>query len=1562
MEWWQRFGVAATALGDAASSAWDIVQHVTGNSPDAQRDMLGALVTLPVSIGNAAFQSAAAPIQGLYQGYSAVTEPIDNAIHRVGATPFLVDDLTQSNAFRAEQARQGNTGWLAASVLDPETWNRAWKEAEHISIGQALLFNNMKTPIIEKNRVDEMKDSILFNVATGLTDAAVAWYADPVGGALTAVGKVKKVNNVFGAGHSYNDPWLEQLLAGNSRLSKPLGRKPTNADPDALADSEPVDEFLAWAANRPAHEIIKHPVIARMPTKDDAAGILATLIGREGAGDVETAKQVIALGYGSQAARDALLAKGNDLSTQLKAMENLDNPQLRKAIAEKNPKEHYTDRYLELYAKYEEDVANGIDRNPPSPRYKFGTLDELKQDIKQKTALEKAITAAIGERDEAAGIMGHMINQVPKLGQTKTADRLLAYDHGSFSQWNEALFSKPFAPALKVVNYANWKVMHAFTDKRPPSWIDPNRKDASAALWAYMKTSKAFDETEMQTHLNDYINALDITARKNVINRIEGDAIVGMAKKYGIDTKLAGHIAKESMGKKNRIVEKIRMAQHRDMIFGTKGPLTDDEGNVIRLPRFETQQLNSIPLLDLQAHDRIFKKHTGMIKALGWSNHYSGSLTQFADDSFELFRSVWSATNLLRAGYTIRNVTDDTLRTLASLGTMDFMGRASAGVKYGLGNSLLRVSNAGRRSKVLGAVVGEKRKGGTRYEIAQRVAGRIDQMGRDLHSLRGQTADGFVLDGHKYNGPYAGRAAAFMKVVGANYDSLAGTTRTLQAEFRNDYSHWDVIKPDAPNHLQSWAHAIQNQIGNSEIGKRFLEGMSAAEVKHWLENTTYGRATRRKLGAAGKDTDRVVGEAQAIIDYMVPLMRNMDDPWILRTMAAKGEVNEEALAKLFSDPDLRPEVHGPTIDLNLSEGISGKISSIVDTGFKWLGTMPTDKLVRHPVFRSMYIGNIRRLHDNLRRQVSLEKITDKDFARIEHAARELSLQQLNRLLFDGSTKSNMAHYLRFVTGFFSAWEDSVTKWARIAYDKPETLVQGMKIWNAPNQVNLGSTEDPMTGKRVPRWQVLRKDPETGEYHEAGKEWDPWNVNDPNVVIQARLPSWLEKFVPFMREDDGSVTIAKSSLNLSLQGDAWWLPGAGPIVNMAVGKYALDHPTSLPEVFKWAIPYGGEDNMLYSLLPAWSRRLWDSGESITDGTRAQAFINIAQTQIMKAKLGKRDMPATQAEFYKEIEGRVDSFFKLRAFTSFFSPVAVQYDSPFKFYIDSYRQLKAQEASMLEAIQKEKALRKSDPGHWVPVTADELFLENYGEDFYGFTTSVSKNNLGFMASAEAWEKSKRPDVQKYIEAGQYDLAALAAGKIEDTAFNQYVYDAQMKQQLKPGSDMTARQRQSPDEAIKENQVHLGWSRFTRTMDLIDGMQFNQGMDPDEVDRLRSTYAKTLASIFPDWGREYLATDPEKVPARIKDFQRFIVENQKLVRYRPDLQKLSLYLTERDRMLAQLKARDQAGGAKTLNGKENADLAQQWKNVQVGLAESDTDFGRLFWRYLSNDRLQVSVTDGT
>jgi len=80
-------------------------------------------------------------------------------------------------------------------------------------------------------------------------------------------------------------------------------------------------------------------------------------------------------------------------------------------------------------------------------------------------------------------------------------------------------------------------------------------------------------------------------------------------------------------------------------------------------------------------------------------------------------------------------------------------------------------------------------------------------------------------------------------------------------------------------------------------------------------------------------------------------------------------------------------------------------------------------------------------------------------------SREFALREVHRTLFDISSKSSAAHTLRFISPFFSAWQEALTSWLGIASESPQVLARAGLLWNAPNRA--GIVYDNETGEKVP---------------------------------------------------------------------------------------------------------------------------------------------------------------------------------------------------------------------------------------------------------------------------------------------------------------------------------------------------------------------------------------------------------------------------------------------------------------------------------------------------------------
>lgn len=1195
-------------------------------------------------------------------------------------------------------------------------------------------------------------------------------------------------------------------------------------------------------------------------------------------------------------------------------------------------------------AKYVEQMIPGM----PEPKKVTTAVNQkwflqYQQELMRQTGPQlELLTAAVGPggSNPGRGVMYSMTDYaIRSNADLAKADRTLAYDWASKASAEMAVIQpKTFGTPIRVIKDLPLALMRSFTEQRAPSWIDFNRGDSHAGFAAWLSHADVFGPGSKDTYLREYMKAFTPEAKREVVTRAEKSAIEFMAKKYGISDEHAAQLAQESVGHRNKLISQF--GKQKENIYAAPDlPVlgVDDDLLPVTSALMEPQVVNAMPMLDLKRYDRVFRSNS---ETLGAFSRNATNVVEFLDRAHDVFSQVWSFSVLMRLGYTMRTVTDDMLRVVASMGGMNVMGGIAAGMKSRFTAPKAATSEKewrewakGHRARALEAVAAGDTD--TLRELMQEVT---DRHGRDRGSAQYLTGGGFLYRGQQVEGAYAGRGDVFKEIVGGSYDAIARTTKELIEQLRMDHAHWEVKNPGDADHLESWAYAINKQIGKSAIGRKFLEGANADEVERWLMRSAEGRAVRKAIGRNGRDAEALAGTVQAVVDQYVPILRNHDDPFILRGLAAEGKLNAETLEQYFPDVAQRPQVHGPTIDFNLHQGkLRQKVDNIISGGFKYLSQMPTDKLVRHPTFRLFYTDHVKRLIDNHYISQHARPITGDELRAMEHVAREKSLKQMNGLLYDLSGRSNAAHTMRVMTGFFSAWEDSIKRWGQLAVEKPQLLMHGTKIWDAPNNVNLGSTTDEY-GNKVPRFAVVdelgrqvRRMTINGRrsfavQDENGKwvEFDS-TLNDKTRIV-ARLPKW----VPGASEL-GAIEVPKSGLNLILQGDPWWLPGAGPLVQVPISALAAAKPTTFKSVYDWAIPYGPQ-SMADVMMPAWLKQAVKKAAGVDDPSYAYLYAQIAQTEEMRIRQGLRTRPS-DAEFRKEVEDRTQSAFNVRTFVRFFLPFTADYQSPYQLYIDQYQQLRDTYGE----------------------DADERFYELYGDDLYIFTMGLSKNNIGVAATAKAWESVEK---HKDLIAQNPEYGALIVGPdVQTGTYDQYVHNAQFNEKLSPGSKLTARERRSPMEALKDNQVRLGWTRFMRLMKMVDQYAKDRGLDDKVADQAKGLIGEVLAEQNKEWGHDYTDRDTKAMPHRIEFFTD-LVQNQELLKnpMRTDLRVLNEYLKVRQRFVAGLMTLKKQGQPYTLEAGVNEAIADAWASTQKSFRLSDTRFQELFDRYLTNDRLQI------
>lgn len=732
---------------------------------------------------------------------------------------------------------------------------------------------------------------------------------------------------------------------------------------------------------------------------------------------------------------------------------------------------------------------------------------------------------------------------------------------------------------------------------------------------------------------------------------------------------------------------------------------------------------------------------------------------------------------------------------------------------------------------------------------------------------------------------------------------------------------------DAAKHADSWSHAINAQIAGDKAQRMLVAGTPEADVVKWIKTDPAGKAYWQRLGLKMADPEDVVARMRAEVDDYLPL------PEIRMQALTPEGVSPQFLQDAVPNALHRPTVHMANVGRNPLEHHRA-MDRVMQWFYNVANNIPAARLSRHPLFNQLYEGHLKGIVAQRAGQGAGTKTVGEIEGAVE-SARRLAERDMKRLVFDISHRSDAAAALRFVSPFFAATAESFQRWGRIIADRPEITGYAANFYNAP--VNAGYMQDQNGNRIFPDGTVVTIDPKTGKaVKKQAKKADRW--------IVARMPKWLAESpvgVAFgVERSSGNMALSQNSINMVTQGDPWFNPGVGPIVQIPVNEFVRDKPSAAETARHLGIlPFGPTtgDNpgtrALQQLAPATVRNFMTAFDT-SDYRYQQVKMQIMQRAIFEhEQLGK---PMLSAE---EIADRTRTYWFFSAGSSFLQPMATKRRDAFQYYRDQYNTLRAKD----------------------PQNADQAFLDRFGEEYFIFAQSMSKNVAGIPATKKAVDAS-----QKYaaVLAAFPELGPLLIGPEGNGPFSPEAYAYQLNNPLVPGDSEMQRRRLSAREALEENQRRLGWAKFSKTMDWINSQMVQQGLTSLEDEGAESLLGmkKALVTLLgspeingeankwynEQWSQDYFSFDSKKYERLTPALEQVAKEALRIDPDRGDMRTLLQYLKARRGLQVVLSQREFT----TLGAKANTDLRRLWAGYVGGLMEQNTDFESLHHRYLSRD----------
>jgi hypothetical protein len=1039
--------------------------------------------------------------------------------------------------------------------------------------------------------------------------------------------------------------------------------------------------------------------------------------------------------------------------------------------------------------------------------------------------------------------------------------------------------------------------------------------DLEQARFTVEKRNELFDK---------YTSAADPDDRARAYQEIEEEVFTTVARQFGFsdtnDVRAAYRkYANARESARNMIKERAYTGATTRLPSGQVVPAgaavrpiegMDGIQHVIPLPLNESQLVRQLPTLDVDQMYNSLMKFTRAQRGGAYEFAIKGQnkFSNIADglDSLLKFEV------LARLGYPIRNVTEGYLRIMSTIGPMAIMNR----VAYGLGAAGRNIINTKFKDASIDDV----------FKWSNAV--KLETKREELQALMTVADDPDVIAKQieEIDAMLAGKVKVIDKYgMGLNEIRVGNTVVTVE---------------DALGATPERAAYIRD---------RFIANASQIVDSHFTASNTALRNVYETTGDFVIINGNDEGWTEAYKRVVNRQVRQSKLTSILLEDLPRDKVIKKAKAFLLKDPEGRKILRKLALGRNVDDIIEANLENI-------------DNLF--PPFAQ-----------DLKRLALQKPITDEDIALFFRNAQDRPPVNAAQVAQGNGTSSIAESWGRFQERFYSiAGEapertlvrnpifvdlyrkriDSLVRNAIDTYPSDEIPPEYLrKLESNARQWARAEMRRSLydTSERVDAASTLRYIfPFFGAFADVAEKWGKIIVNDPSVIRKLQTVYESPDRMGMVEEKDGIKyinipgewakrlglgerprAIPKPSLNLIFQGGAWWNPGAGWFVQIPMSALVKSNP-KLERNFltKEILPYGPQGTGWTDVLiqSAGVRKAMAALDE-NNPQRQNLTVLIAAEEQAKYDAGLRDTIASASEINKKVR----NILLLDAASRLTLPFATNTRSPYQLFIDEFHRLREQN----------------------PITASEEFYKLYGDDYFVFTTSLSKNNTGVAATIEADERTKQLSdlIAKQPEFGWFLVGDANAGE-----FSPAVYKRQRELSVAPGSTTKFRESQDAYAAVKETNVERGWILYNKGMDKIEAARIARGLKSlesrgaEDLKEAKRQFVAELEAENRDWADARGKIDINKVQTFLR-YANDVIKDSRLAN-RPDMKTMAEYLAGRERVRAALAGRE----SQSLDNEDNADIKAAWNEFIGDLIDQDVTFNRIYTRYLERDDLRKGL----
>jgi len=750
------------------------------------------------------------------------------------------------------------------------------------------------------------------------------------------------------------------------------------------------------------------------------------------------------------------------------------------------------------------------------------------------------------------------------------------------------------------------------------------------------------------------------------------------------------------------------------------------------------------------------------------------------------------------------------------------------------------------------------------------------------------------------------------------FDSAVGR-RIDQLGRSSDFKKMDPKKLSGKQMQTYWdeyALRINRRYREDTLGKMILENRPYDEIKSWLigrEGTLY----RKQMDQKGR---RVLDLEQNIDEYLNHLISRLDNELPnteLRNLALQGEVTGSMVAASLSGRDL-PVLVGRIAD-DMESGLlattSRGINRFTDGAMRALGTIPENKMLRHPFYRTVFDAEQRNLW-RMARDQGVDVTSPTVQKSIAKSAHRQALKATRETMYTIDRLSNAAQMLRFISPFFPAWENSIRTWGRIAWTNPAVVGYGNLLWNIPADLGLVVDEN---GEQVTQSNMLRDE---GNFI----KW-PQPVQD---FLKKELG------LPIFGTPGQELMFRQQGLNTILPGAEWWFSGLGPAAQIPTAWFLRGKPEDAEvlknavgeEMYRQIVPGGNTNVDLFeALLPTTAKRFKQMlGGETTDSAYIRTWNQIIEDEYIKAQLENRTI--TDADI-KRIEQKANRFWQWQIGAAAYLPFQQTIRSEFQIERDAWNRLIDDES--IPYVEKIK-----------------IFLEQY-PGFEAITRSTSVSETGLSPNLKTWQRiTKNKDMVDKLYDIDPELVGMFGnmGKFDDP-FSYAVYGEFGSMEIGP-KGLPVRRRMTPTELIRNNEVKDGWTAYWEFKDYLEDKVLKAGYSSLQVKEAKplldelDNFEIALADRYPAWGEERNVYT-SKLSAFLQG-AKMIVSNPEMMDEDSTVAALSEYMQVRDYISKKLD--------ETTDNDAREQLRQIGYKAAFDLRQKDIGFADFYDQYLSGD----------